>query len=158
MRRFICSLGAGLVVLLALGATQAFAAPHFASATSSVNDDGALVVSFDERGLGNGDVDYILTADYTATFACINRGGKNPSASNKRTVSGDVATGDTFAAKNGRVRETLTTDPPSAGDFTCPGGQRLVLADVSYTNIVLTDDTNDVSTNPPDRSRTFFTL
>jgi hypothetical protein len=33
-----------------------------------------------------------------------------------------------------------------------------VLASVSYTNIVLTDTTNNVSTTVPDASRTFFTV
>ena len=40
--------------------------------------------------------------------------------------------------------------------FSCPGGQRLVFASVSYTNIVLTDTTNGMSTTAPDTSRTFF--
>jgi hypothetical protein len=51
---------------------------------------------------------------------------------------------------------SLSAGPISAGGFSCPGGQRLVLASVSYTNIVLTDTTNNVSTTAPDASRTFF--
>ena len=143
---------------LMLGAASAIAAPHFASATSSVNGDGALVVGFDERGLGNENVDYTLTADATATYACINRGGKNPAAANKRSVEGDVSGGATVEPKNGRVRASVSAGPISAGDFTCPGGQRLVLADVSYTNVVLTDTSNGVSTSAPDTSRTFLEL
>jgi len=144
---------------LMLGAASASAAaPKFFSATSSVSSTGALVVSFDERGLGNENVDYTLTADSTATYACINRGGKNPEAANKRSVEGDVSGGASFEPKNGRVRESISAGPISAGDFTCPGGQRLVLADVSYTNVVLTDTTNGVSTSAPDVSRTFLEL
>ena len=143
---------------LTLGAATAIAAPHFASATSSVNSSGALVVSFDERGLGNENIDYTLRAAATATYACFNRGGKNPAAANKRSVEGDVAGGGSFEAKNGRVRESITAGPLTAPDFTCPGGQRRVLADVSYTNIVLTDTTNGVSTSAPDVSRTFVEL
>lgn len=133
-------------------------APKFHSATSSVNNTGALVVSWDERGLGNENIDYTLTADATAVYACINRGGKNPEAANKETINGDVSTGGSFEARNGRVQASLATGPISAGDFSCPGGQRLVLASVSYTNIVLTDTTNNVSTTVPDASRTFFTF
>jgi hypothetical protein len=48
--------------------------------------------------------------------------------------------------KNGRVVASLRAGPISAGDFSCPGGQRLVLAAVSYSNIVLTDTTNGTST------------
>lgn len=54
------------------------AAPKFHSATSSVNNAGALVVDFDERGLGNENVDYTVTADATAVYACLNRGGNHP--------------------------------------------------------------------------------
>jgi hypothetical protein len=115
-------------------------------------------VSFDERGLGNENITYTLSATGTATYACINRGGKNPSASNKRTVSALVVDTATFEPKNGRVVGSLSAGPPSAGDFSCPSGQRLVLAGVSYTDIVLTDTTNDVSTTAPDASRTFFAV
>ena len=36
---------------------SALAGPHFMSANSSVASNGALVVSFDETGLGNGNID-----------------------------------------------------------------------------------------------------
>ena len=141
------------LVIVALGATQAVAgAPKFFSADSDVSNGGALVVSFDERGLGNGDVDYTLTADATATYACINGGGKNPSAANKRDVNGDVTEGGSFEPRNGRVSASLEAGPIGPGDFSCPGGQRMELLSVSYTNIVLTDTTNDVSTDVPDAS------
>ena len=146
------------LMLVALAAVPALAAPNFKSATSSVANNGALVVSFDERGLGNENIDYTLTGEGTATFACINRGGKNPSAANKQTQSFPVVETASFEVKNGRVVESITSDAPSAGSFSCPGGQRLVLADVSYTNLVLTDTTNNVSTSVADASRTFFTV
>jgi hypothetical protein len=131
-------------------------APKFHDADSSVNNAGALVVSFDERGLGNENVDYLLTADATALYACINRGGNHPQAANKESFEGQVSEGATIEPKNGRVVADLVTGPLSSGDFTCPGGQRLVLASVSYTNIVLTDLTNNVSTTVDDVSRTFL--
>ena len=58
--------------------------------------------------------------------------------------------------KNGRVVASLSTAPPSAGAFSCPGGQQLVLASVAYTNIVLTDTTNNVSITVQNIARTFF--
>jgi hypothetical protein len=131
-------------------------APKFHDSDSSVNNAGALVVSFDERGLGNENVDYLLTADATALYACINRGGNHPQAANKESFEGQVSEGATIEPKNGRVVADLVTGPLSSGDFTCPGGQRLVLASVSYTNIVLTDLTNNVSTTVDDVSRTFL--
>jgi hypothetical protein len=153
--RHILAVAAVFIAALAFAAV-AQAAPHFAAADSSVNDDGALVVSFDEKGLGNENIDYSLTADATALYACINRGGKNPSAANKQSFEGQVTTGASIEPKNGRVQASLTAGPLPAPQFTCPSGQRRVLAAVTYTNIVLTDTTNGVSTDVPDASRTFF--
>jgi hypothetical protein len=141
---------------LAVPAALATSGAHFMSATRSVNNSGALVVSFDEAGLGNGDIDYTLTADATAIWACINGGGNHPKAANKETVQGQVTGGGTFQAKNGRVRASLTAGPLSAGSFSCPGGQHLELAKVTYSNIVLTDTTNNVATTVPNVCRSFF--
>src|SRR6266516_2345775 len=98
----------GLTMQAALASTSG---AHFMSATASINDGGALVVSWDEAGLGNGNIDYTLTADATATYACINNGGHHPKASNKETVAGQVNTGGSFQSKNGRVQASLTTGP-----------------------------------------------
>jgi hypothetical protein len=148
---------ASIAAILTFAApASAASAPKFHSATSSVNNAGALVVSFDERGLGNDNIDYTLTADATAVYACINGGGKHPQAANKETINAEVSAGGSFEPKNGRVVASLSAGPPSAGSFTCPNGQRLVLASVAYTNIVLTDTTNNVSTAVPNASRTFF--
>ena len=147
---------ATLIAVFALATAAWAAAPKFHSATSSVNNDGALVVSFDERGLGNDNVDYTVTADATALYACINGGGKHPQAANKEAFEGQVSGGGSFEVKNGRVVASLTAGPLLAPQFTCPPGQRRVLAAVTYTNIVLTDTTNGVSTSVADASRTFF--
>jgi hypothetical protein len=150
MRRIALLASLALAGLLLLGTTVASASTsgaHFQSASASVNSSGALVVAFDEAGLGNQNVNYTLTADATATYACINGGGNHPKAANKETFSDDVSGGGTFKAKNGRVQGSLSAGPLSAGGFSCPSGQRLVLASVSYSNIVLTDTSNNVSTN-----------
>jgi hypothetical protein len=147
-----------LVAAMAFAVSASADAPKFHSATSAVNGSGALVASWDERGLGNTNIDYTLTADASAVFACINGGGNHPQAANKETVNAEVSANGSFEPRNGRVQASLTAGPPSAGSFTCPGGQRLVLASVSYTNIVLTDTSNGVSTSLPDASRTFFTF
>lgn len=152
------SLLAAAAAVLAFAAPAVADAPKFHSATSSVDNAGALVVSFDERGLGNENIDYTLTADATAVYACINGGGNHPQAANKETVNSEVSAAGSFEPKNGRVVASLSAGPPSAGAFSCPSGQRLVLASVSYTNIVLTDTTNGVSTPVADASRTFLQL
>jgi len=158
VRSTILAALATLVAVLAFAAPASADAPKFHSATSSVNNAGALVVNFDERGLGNDNIDYTLTADGTAVYACINGGGNHPKAANKETINAAVSAAGSFEPKNGRVVASLSAGPPSAGSFSCPNGQRLVLAAVSYTNIILTDTTNDATTPVPDVSRIFFNV
>src|SRR5260370_24713125 len=138
---FIVTLAAALVAIV-MFASAAFAAPHFASATSSVNNSGALAVSFDERGLGNGNINYTLTAHGSATYACINKGGNHPQAANKETVNSEVSAAPSFEAKNGPVQASLSARPLSAGSFSCPGGERLRLAAVSFTEVLVPGTTN----------------
>jgi len=135
----------------------ALAAAHFQTATeATVNSSGSLIISFDEAGLGNGNIDYTAVAGAQAVYGCINGGGKHPQATNKETVNATVSGGGTFQAKNGRVQASLTLavpQPPS--DFSCPSGQTQVLASVTYTDALLTDTTNSVSVSQADMSGTF---
>jgi len=142
-----------LFVLAAVTATAALAVPaavavnaHFISASASLNNDGTLTANFKEAGLGtNQNIDYALTADGTATYVCVNKGGANPSAQNKTTVNGPVsATGSFNSGKNGNVTGSLTVSPPPS-DISCPKGQTLQLASASYDNATLTDVTNGIS-------------
>lgn len=142
-----------LVVAAAVTATAALAVPaalavnaHFISASASLNNDGTLTANFKEAGLGtNQNIDYALTADGTATYVCVNKGGANPSAQNKTTVNGPVsATGSFNSGKNGNVTGSLTVSPPPS-DISCPKGQTLQLASASYENVTLTDVTNGIS-------------
>jgi hypothetical protein len=153
MRKSLVLTIIAVAATLTLGVGAALAGANFKSATGIVNSAGALVVSFDESGLGNDDVDYTLTADATALYACINGGGKNPSAANKQAFEGQLSGGASFEPKNGRVQGEITVGPLAAPEFTCPRGQRRELAAVSYSNIVLTDTTNNKSITIPDASR-----
>jgi hypothetical protein len=147
---------AALVFAAAASATNGAHFLHKAS-VSSINDAGALVVSWDEAGLGQETVFYTLSADASATYACINRGGNHPEAANKRDVQGPLSSPNTgFQPENGRVQGTLSVGPLSSGGFSCPNGQDLRLACVSYTNITLTDTTNNVVESFADASRTFI--
>jgi hypothetical protein len=139
-------------VASALVAQQALAvSPHFVSASGTLNANGSMTVNFKEAGLGtNQNINYLLTADATATYVCVNKGGANPSAQNKTTVAGPVSATGTFnSGKNGNVTASLTVNPPPS-DISCPKGQSLQLASVSYTNITLTDTTNGVMISVPD--------
>ncbi len=151
-----------ILLFLGLVATAAQAKPSFKSGTASVTDGtlrtarvgfhGGLLVCFVEVGLGsNAGTSYLVTADASATYACINNGGNQPSAENKGSVAGPVsATGTTSADKNGRVEWCLPVAPLGPGEFIkCTPGLTLVLTEVSYTNVVLTDTTNGVSLSIP---------
>src|SRR5262245_15247655 len=147
MRRFFVVLSI-VGAVIALAAPAAFAdSPHFVRASASLNANGTLDVNFKEAGLGtNQNIDYLASADGTAVYVCVNNGGGNPSAKNKTTVNGPVTAAGTFSSgKNGTVSQKLTLSPPSAGAFSCPSGQSLQVASVSYANVTIADTTNGVS-------------
>jgi hypothetical protein len=139
---------AALVLTVILGAGTALAQnPHFITSNASINPvTGTLTCSWKEVGLGDNElISYTCSADATATYVCVNRGGGNPSASNKEDVAGPVSASGTFpATKNGQVTASLTVSPPGPGSFSCPPGQSLELAQASYTNVVITDTTNGI--------------
>jgi hypothetical protein len=151
MRRILTVMVAGCATLVLAVPVALADNPHFIRASGALNNDGSLTVNFKEAGLGTNQlIDYALTADGTAIYVCVNRGGANPSASNKTAVAGPViATGTFSSGKNGQVTASLTVQPPFR-DIGCPPGQSQELASVMYTNVVLTDTTNNVSINLPD--------
>jgi hypothetical protein len=108
-------------------------------------------VTFKEAGLGdNVLINYKASANGTTVYACINGGDKHPMATNKETVSGPVFVLATFSSgNNGTISQSLLISPPPAGSFTCPSGQTLVLAFVSYTTVGIADTTNSVSQGIP---------
>lgn len=79
--------------------------PHFLSATASLEADGDADVCFREAGLGdNQNINYLASAQASATFYCVNNGGKCPNAANKTATSGLVSTPATISSgKNGSV-------------------------------------------------------
>jgi hypothetical protein len=141
----------------AAAAVAATSGAHFFNVTSSVNSSGSLLVGYDEAGVGNGTVNYTIdVANATAGYACVNNGGKNPSASNKEFVNGSLTVSFSRDPKNGRVTGTTSPaiGPLSAGSFSCPSGQTLTLICVSYSGITLTDTTNNVMTAVPNAALT----
>lgn len=153
MRRALFSIIAMLAVAVLFVPSAHAASPHFIRATGSLAGDGSLTVSFKEAGLGNNQlITYVASADATAIYVCVNRGGANPSAQNKTTVAGPVtATGDFSSGRNGQVTASLTLQPPPS-DISCPPGQRLELASVSYFDVTISDTTNGVTESVGDFS------
>jgi hypothetical protein len=142
----LATLAAGFAVAVPTALADS---PHFIKASASIDNAGNLVCSFKEAGLGStATTEHVsCSADASAVYACINGGNNHPQAANKETVSGPVSGEGDFPVRNGQTTGSITVAPPSAGSFTCPNGQRLVLAEVSYTNIVLSGlagDTADV--------------
>lgn len=148
-QRIIFLLGLPLLLVAMVWAAPGALAvsPHFVSTTANLNGTN-LVVSFKEAGLGSNQlINYTASADATATVVCVNKGGGNPSASNKTTVSGPVSASGAFSSgKNGNVTASLTLTPPAPpSTFSCPKGQREATAEVSYTNVSIADTTNGIA-------------
>ncbi len=152
MRRLWIAL-LSVLVMASITASFAFAAsPHFVSTSASGPDSqGKLAVNFKEAGLGDNQlINYLASADATATYACINGGGNHPQAANKVTVSGPVVAPGTFrSGKNGSISQSLPLSAPDKGSFSCPNGQKLVLAYVRYVNVGIADLTTPVSESIP---------
>lgn len=159
-RGILAVLGA-LLLTLSLGTAVALADnPHFLNASASVDNSGNLVCTFKEAGLGTtvSTTNVTCSADATAVYACLNGGGNHPKAANKETVSGPVSGGGAFPVRNGQTTGSITVAPPGPGAFSCPSGQRLVLASISYTNITLTGEGGDTASVPGTISRVFFNV
>ena len=128
-------------------AGAAAAAGHFVRGPdASLNSTtGAVTVTWKEAGLGDTvQVSYEASADGSARYQCVNRGGKCPAASNKQDVFGPVAATGTFdSGKNGAITGSLTIEPP-ASTLNCPGNQIIKMVSVSYDDIALADTTNNV--------------
>jgi hypothetical protein len=148
---------AALVVTLAMAAV-ATAAPHFNRASAAGPDNnGNLTVNFKIAGLGDTVTTTVTaTADATAVYACQNNGGNFPSDPKKQTVSGPVsASGEFTSGKNGSITGSLTLMPPPS-TLDCPGGQREVLASVSYTNVAVSEPNAGTAPIAGTFSRVFF--
>jgi hypothetical protein len=155
-RRLSLPVSALAVAALAVPTAAQAGSAKFHSASASIANSGALAVSFDERGLGNENVDYRLTAHAEAEWGCMNGGDNHPQAANKETISSEVTATASIEPKNGRVVATIKTAAPTPGGFSCPKGQKLVFGGVSYSDIELADTTNGTAVSLADVSRTFY--
>jgi hypothetical protein len=146
-----------IVVLALMGLTTqsavATSGAHFFSASSAVKTTdpakGALLLSWDEAGVGQSQVNYSLAINSeSAIYACFNGGGNHPQAANKVGPTGPINTSlGAFSPINGRVIVTNFQVPgtPLASSFACPPGQTRRTVQVTYSLGDLTDTTNHVS-------------
>ena len=139
MRRLIAATALAATAVLATAGIAQADNPHFIRATADIDNDGNLDASFKMAGLGdNVTIAITLSADASATYACKNHGNNFPSDPKKSTVAGPVSsTGNFTSGKNGSVSGSLTVGPPPSPGLDCPGSQREVLVEVSYTNVEL---------------------
>lgn len=134
-----------MVAVLACAVSVAWAQNTRFFKTTATLAGGDLVVSWKESGLGdNQNVAYAASAYVTATYVCMTQGGACISGSNYLTVARTVTATGTFASgKNGSITASLTLEPPVTTEFACNGS--LVLSEVSYANIQITDTTNNIT-------------
>ena len=123
---------------------------HFVAASSTVSPTtGALTVNFHEAGLGNTEtVDITLSGDATAVYQWFNKGGNKPQGT-PFNVNETFAVSGTFTSdQNGQIKGSLSVNPPSVDAFlaTNHAANWVPSLSVSYTNVVVTDTTNGVST------------
>ncbi len=146
--------------LVAVSTLAWAASPHFNYVKSTALDSN-VQVCWKEAGLGRNEViNYTASASATATYVCVNHGGQCPNAANKVTISGPVSTSaPAHSDKNGNITSCLPLNAPGAGKFKCPGGQKLTLSEVSYTNIQLADTTTPLTqaADPSSQSASPFT-
>jgi hypothetical protein len=124
--------------------------PHFigTATVTGISSDGSISVKFKEAGLGSNQlIRYDFAGAFDANYGCVNRGGNHPSASNKEFLADNFDVSGTFSSgKNGTISQTLSFTPPDPNTvLSCPGNQVAVLADITYTNLTLTDSTNNVA-------------
>ncbi|MUV14517.1 hypothetical protein [Noviluteimonas gilva] len=148
MQSKLCLVGMALVATAAIAGGN----PKFLRAPSASLGSPKVIVKWTEVGLGNPgtDISYEAKATAAARYQCVNRGNNCPAASNKEDVLADVSVGGTFDVdKNGRISESLIIPAPES-TLVCPGNQRVGVVSVVFTNIKLTDVTNNISspTNP----------
>ena len=151
MKQRILLLVAALTVTAFVGAPSAHAGnAHFIKNATSASLSGAnLVCKFKEAGLESGSVETVTcSATQSITYACVNNGGKNPTAANKRTFQTSVSQSGQFSAdRNGNIVGSLTLSPASASSlgFSCPPGQTVTLISVTYSNVSVVDSTSGAS-------------
>lgn len=124
------------------GFLHGYGHPHFAldETTASVNADGSLSVSFVEAGLGHVSLPttYSVSANGEAVYDCVDdvTGAIVATSGPIFASSGAMVTS---SIHNGANELSVVLAAPGPGAFACPAGSTLVLASVSYSDVVIVD-------------------
>jgi hypothetical protein len=136
MRRIgiIAALSALLMAVIAVPALAAN--PHFIGQPTFEDLGTTLQATGSVAGLGNENIDVVLTAEGTATIECTNPGGNvAPGQTKTLTVSG---TQTDIEVKNGRADFDVTTAEPVAPADACPNPQWTpTVTDVEFTSATI---------------------
>lgn len=144
----ISSMFAAVFAALLLFANPALAggSPHFIAHSTTASLSGtSLVVKFKEAGLAAGAQETIkLSAQLSATYQCVNKGGHVPSDPKKTTRNTSPSSYTNFTVdKNGNLTGSVSlTVPAASGVLSCPGGQTATLTAFTWSGIVIEDITS----------------
>ncbi|MDQ0574944.1 hypothetical protein [Agromyces albus] len=151
IRRTLAVLATAAALTLVAASPALAASPHFVSASASATG-ATLTVKFKEAGLGaNQEIVYEAKATLNADYGCVNKGGNRPSDPKKTHIEQDVTETDTFSSgKNGQITASITLSAPTASEvLSCPPGQTATTFLVEWTNVSITDTTNNVKRDIP---------
>ena len=123
-----------LTATLFFGTAPAHAAnAHVVKGPDATISGNTLTVTASIAGLGNvPSATFSLVGEVTVNSRCYTRSGNKPQAANKQE-SIAVSETDTFPVRNGRTDVSFSVTPLST--LTCPGGQRVVIESVTWTNL-----------------------
>ncbi|MGH9853289.1 MAG: hypothetical protein ACREBD_25905, partial [Blastocatellia bacterium] len=134
-----------IVAALACAVSVAWAQNiRFSKATATLVDTD-VVVSWKEAGLaGNQNISYAASAWAKAIYVCVRYDGTCAGGCDFWNVEAPVTAVGTFASgKNGSITASLILEPPVTEECLCNG--TLTLSEVSYSNIQITDTTNNIT-------------
>jgi hypothetical protein len=140
MRRIsmMLTVAAAFAAVLVMSAIPALAQnPHFIGPVTSQDIGTQLRVSGSIAGLGNENIDVVVTAQGTADVTCTNPAGNV--APGQRTTVTATGTATNVEVKNGRANFTVTTATPTVPNVpTCPNAKwTATVTDVTFTSFTV---------------------
>jgi hypothetical protein len=126
-------------VALVMAGPASAASPHFVKGPTGTVSGNSLIVTFKAAGLGNAEetAEFTLSGSVTTTSQCYTKSG-NPVNGVPKTETATINDTEEFPVRNGSVTGSFTLSPLST--LTCTGNQRVVITDVSFTNLTVSGE------------------